>query len=222
MAGQPKKRAMIAELSKRALEECGDAEAHLEYVVDWVKGGKTLVELASDLSVSLHMRIVIDGSIFEDITARMVTKHLNTKYPETAGALLAAARREGAHGMVAQAMQIADEVPADREQIAKAKLRVDTRLWAAERWNRDELGKAPEVALQLNINALHLDAMRVQRIPAKESAESAASIAGARAFIIPSSDPASRKELLDNVSTIDSTIDLASDEVIALPTMELA
>lgn len=219
MAGQPKKRAMIAELSKRALEECGDAEAHLEYVVDWVKGGKTLVELASDLSVSLHMRIVIDGSIFEDITARMVTKHLNTKYPETAGAELAAARREGAHGMVAQAMQIADEVPADREQIAKAKLRVDTRLWAAERWNRDELGKAPEVALQLNINALHLDAMRVQRIPAKESA---ASIAGARAFIIPTSDPTSREELLENVSTIDSTIDLASNEVITLPAMELA
>lgn len=219
MAGQPKKRAMISELSKRALEECGDAEAHLEYVVDWVKGGKTLVELASDISVALNMRIVIAGSVFEDITSRMITKYLNAKYPDTAGAQLAAARREGAHGMVAQAMQIADDVPADREEIAKAKLRVDTRLWAAERWNRDELGKAPEVALQLNVNALHLDAMRVQRLPAKESA---ASIAGARAFIIPTSDPASREELLENASTIDSTIALASDEVIPLPTMELA
>lgn len=216
---------MIAELSKRALEDCGDAEAHLEYVVDWVKGGKTLVELASDLSSSLNMRIVIDGSIFEDITARMITKHLNAKFPDEAGVALAAARREGAHGMVAQAMQIADEVPADREQIAKAKLRVDTRLWAAERWNRDELGKAPEVALQLNINALHLDAMRVQRI-AKESAvpakESAVPIAGARAFIIPTSDPASREELADEVSTIDRTIDLATCEAIALPSIGLA
>ena len=116
-------------------------------------------------------------------------------------------------------MQIADEVPADREQIAKAKLRVDTRLWAAERWNRDELGKAPEVALQLNINALHLDAMRVQRIPAKESA---VPIAGARAFIIPTSDPASREELLDEVSTIDGTIEDVTSEAITLPSLELA
>lgn len=212
MAGQPKKRAMIAELSRRALEDLGDAEAHLEYVVDWVKSGKTVVELASSISARLGSEIEIGGEIFRDINARMISKYLITKWPDTAGAALAAARREGAHGLVAEAMQIADDVKADREDIAKAKLRVDTRLWAAERWNRDELGKAPEVQLNVNLNSLHLDAMRVKQIPAKATAELSAP---ARAFLTPSSD-------LDEMSTIDATIDDLTPEANMLPALEIA
>lgn len=213
MAGQPKRRAMIAELSKRSLEDLDDAGAHLEYVADWVKSGRTIVELANSISDSLHLTETVGNELRNHtvygINARMVSKYLVTTWPETATAAMAGARQEGAHGLVAEAMSIADEVSADREEIAKAKLRVDTRLWAAERWNRDELGKAPETVLNVNLNTLHLEAMRemMLRAPAKESA---GRIPLARAFLIPESS-----------STIDATIEEIGVEANTLPDQQL-
>ena len=102
MAGQPKKRAMIAELSKRALDEYEDADAHLDYVVGWFKGGQTQVELVESINKELGFVDDNGRSTDEGITARMLSKYLNAKWPDTAGALLAGARREGAHGMVAR------------------------------------------------------------------------------------------------------------------------
>lgn len=202
MAGNPKKRAMIAELEKRTKEECEPGSTHLDYVVDWVAGGKTMVELAADIKDTINV----------EVSNMMLSKYIHLTWPETAGPALAAARKRGAHNLVAEAMGIADDAPNDRDAIRKAKLRSDVRLWAAERWNRDELGRAPEVQLNVNVNNLHLDAMRVRTLqPAKDAAPS---LPVARAYLGAPEDQSA-------AGTIDATIVEEGDEPNSLPDQQL-
>ena len=71
--------------------------------------------------------------------------------------LFARARARAAHDLVDEALEIADN--ADPEEIQKAKLRVQTRQWTAERWNRKDYGQA-KAEVAISISGLHIEALK--------------------------------------------------------------
>lgn len=161
MAGSPVKRRLAAELELRARAEFPeDPSANaLDYVARWQAGGNTLRKLCKELSVS----------------APMLSDYLRITYgaPETRAAL-SRAREYGAHQLVEQALEIADEATILDVQVAR--LRVQTNQWVAERWNAAEMGTKPAGAsLTVNIGSLMLDALR-QPIPAPSAIASAIAI----------------------------------------------
>jgi hypothetical protein len=130
----------------------------LDYAVSYVASGGTLTQLATDVSKALEW----------DISRDMLMRYLGEGQPD-ARRRFEDARSTGAHGLVEQAIQIADEAnTSDKEHLAKAKMRADARLWTAERWNRKDMGKAPDVQITVNHNTLHLDALRVRQLQLAE------------------------------------------------------
>jgi hypothetical protein len=61
-----------------------------------------------------------------------------------------------------EAMSIADHVPADRDEISKARERINVRRWMASAWDRETFGeeKGDVNVNVLNLADLHLDALR--------------------------------------------------------------
>lgn len=153
LAGRPKRRALIQQLTKLAAEELEDGNAHLEYVVRWIENGGTTRDLA---------KLITEGA-GEEITGSYVTRYLNDVYPDTYGPAMTAARSVGAFAIVEETQDIADDLThglPDKNKTAIAKLRIDTRLWMAERYNRKELGAPKDQAVVINIGSLHMDALR--------------------------------------------------------------
>ncbi len=71
--------------------------------------------------------------------------------------LFARARAKAAHVLVDETLTIADE--ADPEETQKAKLRIQARQWAAERWNRKDYGQA-KAEVAISISGLHIEALK--------------------------------------------------------------
>lgn len=156
MAGRPLRRAMIAEIERRARAhfEDGDEpqekrESHLQYLIEWVQSGETILELANQIAEDLS----------QPITRQQLDRYVRELAPD-AQAQLAAARTPGAHAMVDKAIDIVDSAPADRDAVRKAQAQANVRTWVAERWNRKDLGAPKGPAIQVSINTMHLDALR--------------------------------------------------------------
>lgn len=167
---------MIHELERRTREwtETQDVElgelGHLDYAESFVASGGTMVRLADEISDAVGFEISRD----------MLKRYLAEGRRDEANKRLAEARHDGAHGLVEEAMRIVDDAPTgDKEQLAKAKMKAETRLWAAERWNRNDLGRSAEVSIVVNNNTLHLDAMR-KRVVEQEKSAPALPLAHAR------------------------------------------
>jgi hypothetical protein len=138
MAGKALRKRLFAEIETR-----GGAEYLQEYIAE----GGTVLDLANELGCS----------------RTYLSRHLNA-HPDYKAAL-DEARRENADKLADEALGIADAL-ADaegitKEQIAVAKERIDVRKWLAtvnhpDRYQQSKNG--PTVVL--NINALHLDALR--------------------------------------------------------------
>jgi hypothetical protein len=159
MAGQPRKRAMLAELERRALAY--DGGTLLDYVDDWVSNGGTLSGLAESITDSLKKP---EGYI----TRHMVSKYVNSLPggPET----LQRARQEGAHGLADSGVKITDDAAAsgDRDVVTGAKAQADYRLRLAGFWNKGEYAPQRDaVNVNLNLGQLHLDALRTKQIAAR-------------------------------------------------------
>lgn len=138
MAGKALRKRLFAEIETR-----GGAEYLQEYIAE----GGTVLDLANELGCS----------------RTYLSRHLNAN-PDYKAAL-DEARRENADKLADEALDIADALAdADgvtKEQIAVAKERIDVRKWLAtvnhpDRYQQNKNG--PTVVL--NINALHLDALR--------------------------------------------------------------
>lgn len=136
-------------LRKRVFAEI-EARGGAEYLQDYIAEGGTVLDLATELGCS----------------RTYLSRHLNA-HPEYKTAL-DDARRESADKLADEALQIADSLADDvevtREQIAVAKERIDVRKWLAtvnhpDRYQQNRNG--PTVVL--NINQLHLDALRKTR-----------------------------------------------------------
>lgn len=146
MAGHPITARMAVELRRRTAERFADSPSAtpLDYVADYVAAGSTLTALARELGVS--------HSLVMDWLRR---QHGADTVRET----MRAARETGAHVLVEQGLDIADAATAETVNVAR--LQVSTRQWVAERWNARELASKPaNVALQVNVGTLMLDALR--------------------------------------------------------------
>lgn len=136
-------------LRKRVFADI-EARGGAEYLQEYIAEGGTVLELANELGCS----------------RTYLSRHLNAD--ATYKAALDDARRESADKLADEALHIADALAdADgvtREQIAVAKERIDVRKWLAtvnhpDRYQQNRAGPT----ITLNINALHLDALRKTR-----------------------------------------------------------
>jgi hypothetical protein len=161
MSGKPKRRAIEVALEARTRDyfEIPDGEpcpqSIMDYAVAWVENGSTLRRLADDLSIELGFT-VWQGA--------MVTLLLQVGGDVSENERrLKNARARGANAVVEDAQAIVDEPAADQVAVSQAASRARVRLWTAERWNRDEYGKSPEVQVAISAGSLHLEAMRAPR-----------------------------------------------------------
>lgn len=136
-------------LRKRLLAEIGDRGGP-EWLQDYIAEGGTIARLSEELGCS----------------RTYLSRHLNAQ-PEYK-AVIVEARGEYADKLADEALSIADGM-ADvdgitRDQIAVAKERIDIRKWMAavnspERYRQNTNGPA----VTININQLHLEALKKQR-----------------------------------------------------------
>lgn len=141
MAGRALRKQLFAEIEQRG----GD-----EYLHDYIASGGTVLDLADELGCS----------------RTYLSRHLNAD--DRYRAVLEQARREQADKFADEALAIADGMAGvdgiTREQIAVAKERVDVRKWLAtvnhpDRYQQNKNGPV----ITLNINQLHLDALKKRR-----------------------------------------------------------
>lgn len=93
--------------------------------------------------------------------------------PENEG-LSSRARAKAADDMVAESILIADET--DVEEVQKARLRVQTRQWVAERWNPAAYAQSKAPTLQVNLSGMRLDALRRIEVVEDISTENSAKL----------------------------------------------
>lgn len=164
MAGQPKRRQMLAELLRRANVEFGedrpasDEVAIIAYIERRVSSGTTLHGLARELTDTLGVEI------FREAISKWLMEAQERAGPEWQGTI-ARARTRGAHALTEEALQIVDSASTEsREELQKAKMRADTRIAVAERWNPAELGRQTQQNVAISLQVLHLDALRARSI----------------------------------------------------------
>ena len=70
------------------------------------------------------------------------------------------ARRTGAMGFAEDSVELIDGAPPTKEGIAKAKAQSDTRRWIAGKLDHDAWGDRTQAGTVINVNQLHLQAVR--------------------------------------------------------------
>lgn len=139
MGSRPFRRAFL-----KRLRDAGGWSRIFERIAD----GDTLVKLGQDLTCS-----------------RSWLHHLICDNPERK-VLYDMARRESAGAMAELAMQDAETVVADRDEINKAKLKIEQRRYLASVYDREQFGEQVKTApIQVNIGQLHLDALLRRALP---------------------------------------------------------
>lgn len=147
---------MVAELTRRAnLRDM----TPLEYVADWIESGKTITQLVK----AINEKLELDEE--SGVTRAMLSRYVNHELEGTQ--MLADARAEGSHGMAESAVEIIDTPAADKVEAAQRKTQAEIRLRLAGFWNRAEYGeqKGAQVAVNIDMGQLHLDAMRQRVMP---------------------------------------------------------
>jgi len=134
---------MIAELTRRAAE-LGPLATPLDVVADEIENGSDITKLAKELGVK-----------------RMTLSRYIKQLGSEATSRIADARRDGAHALIERSEEMLTNAPTDsREALQKVKWLADLLERRAEKANPQELGGAARVAVQLNVGALHLQAMQ--------------------------------------------------------------
>lgn len=137
MAGQPRRRAMIDTLAQLGGPEWIELQ---------VADGRTLLDIADELSRRSG----------ENISRTMVSR-----YAREIGLDLDRVRAEDASfALVDEATRLAESAEADRDELARAKLRIDHKLKLAAFWNRERFGEKAQAAITVNLGSLHLTAAR--------------------------------------------------------------
>ena len=140
MAGRALKKRLLAEIEQRGGPD---------YVGEYIATGGTILDLANELGCS----------------RTYLSRHLNAN--EDYRPVIEQARREQADTLAEEALGIADGLSEDvrtKEEIAIAKERIDVRKWLAsvnhpDRYQQNKNGPT----ITLNINQLHLDALKKRR-----------------------------------------------------------
>ena len=137
MAGKPFQRALL----KRIGETGGWSK-----IFDRIAAGEVIKSIAKDYDCS-----------------RSFLAHLLNDDPERR-CLLALARKESASAFAEEAMQIADDVEPTRDEIRKAQLRIDHRVFLAKSYDKQQFGDGPTVQVEVSVQNLHLNALRARTV----------------------------------------------------------
>ena len=149
---------MVAELERRAADMENGDETPLDYACEWIGSGKTILQLAKDLSYAINKS--------DDYIRRfMLSGYLNGL--EDGPERLEDARRQGAGGLADQSLEVVDEEVSSKEDVSRNRNRADHRLRLAGFWDRATYGESKQagVNVQLNFGDLHLDALRQRAMP---------------------------------------------------------
>jgi len=171
MAGKPRVKRVMEDLTKLAVAELTgeiDEPTALDYAEFWLSDGGTMITLAAKLqadsakngSLPAYDPVLQGGGL-----ARMLRR---TFGEAEADQVFARARARGAHALVESTHVIADEIVTSSEDASRARNRIGTRQWAATAYARDTFGqRSGNVNVQVNLGALHIDALRNRAIPAQ-------------------------------------------------------
>lgn len=145
MTGRPRTHALMEELDTRARDtEC---DGPVDYAMAWLEEGGTLSSLALDIAATTGlppMRATLD---------RILRKH-DSEYEQK----VTRARSIGALAMAENTLSIADTADEHNHQVSR--LRIQSRQWVAERFNKDQLGGNKGVSVSVTVGSLHLQALQ--------------------------------------------------------------
>jgi hypothetical protein len=154
MAGQPRKRAVIAELERRAAQ---DDSTVLEYAEAWVAGGGTLFSLAKSVQKSLWPEEAQPGLVHRPPPRATVERYL-FGLEEGAEQRLLRARSSSGSAMAEESVELAD-ADYDKDGAPRVKNQIQARQWLAQRFNK-ELAEQKGPSVAISIGSLHLAALR--------------------------------------------------------------
>jgi hypothetical protein len=183
MAGQPIKRALVAQLEKQAAESSedrGEALTALDVVYEWVAAGRKTKELVQALAKAAGVRVS------ENAGGSILTTWVHGQ--DGGREMMDRARGDAAHALAQEALEIVDEADEDKTALNKAKLQADQRNWLASRWNRKAYGQdTASIALNLDLGGLHIDALRQRKL---EDAVPQPAVEGEDYEVLPALPPA--------------------------------
>lgn len=141
-----------------------DEPSALDYAEHWLADGHTFIELAHSLQNDSEKDS--QGSLDPILTGGGVARMLRSTFGQVeADAAFARARARGSHALVEQTHEIADEDVKSSEDASRARNRIGTRQWAASAYERNTFGqRGNQVAVQINLGQMHLDALRHRAI----------------------------------------------------------
>ena len=180
MAGNQKRKQVWAEIEQRCAEQASEGEEYtpLDYLEDWISSGRTALALAEEIKAKLGL-VIFAGWLLKQYRYRYTN--------ETVAQVLARARERAAHILTDETKSLADNELETKEQIAAAKLRIETRQWIAARYNRRDLGQQVGPDVHISIGSLHIDSLRARAVP---------ELGGAAVPALPAGElPASAREL---------------------------
>lgn len=143
MPGRPVLNKLIADIAAMGGEDA---------LYERIAGGATVGQLGEELGVSRPF-----------LSARL------NRTPQMKLAMQAALK-ERAGSFAEQALEIADNVAADPNEIAKAKTKIEVRKWLAGVHDAEQYG-AKGTQVNISVGSLHLDALRQVASAAKAAAE---------------------------------------------------
>lgn len=169
MAGRPRAKRVLEDLRLRAVAELGDDDATaapsaLDYVDHWLTNGGTMVRLAGDMQHDSETSGL--GAYDPALSAATINRALRNAFgDEATDDRCARARARGAHSLVEETHDIADGEVKSSEDASRARNRIGSRQWAATAYARDTFGnRGNQVAVQVNLGVMHLDALRQRAI----------------------------------------------------------
>lgn len=120
----------------------------VEWIADEVAKGRTFKSVAQELGINY-------------------TTFMKVLATDKVRPVMADARKARATVLMDETLAIADEVEPERDQIQKAKLRIETRqaLARADDPERYAPERSAGVTVNVNVGELHLDALRAARVP---------------------------------------------------------
>lgn len=141
-----------------------DEPTPLDYVEHWLSNGESFIALAAALQTdsAKESRGAFEPVLQGGAIGRMLRKQFGEAATDQ---VVVRARARGAMAQVEQTHVIADEVVLSTEDAARARNRIGTRQWAAERLDRSLAVNKGGVNVQINMGVAHLDALRRRVIP---------------------------------------------------------
>ena len=162
---------MLAGLAERTRETFPNdpAATHLDYVELWQASGKTLNQLAAELSAGTESKGADADPL--PVSGEMISRYLYKTFDEKQGdERLTRARARGSYRLLDETVSIADNVKA-KDEVPAARLQVSARQFVLEKWNPAEFGQSRGTNITLNVSQLHLQALQArptQAIPAEK------------------------------------------------------